>query len=148
MRTLHNFKFHCLEISYWGMNHQHTLPLFKLDRALVMAISYLPFHSPLPVLLLHSCGASKASIKLSLILDSPLYSQATSNISTPMAAKTEKISSLCSREVTVLSSGFSTTLELIQALHIALHGAYLAVKKSLSLNIQMVLSPQSTQESL
>jgi hypothetical protein len=65
-----------------------------------------------------------------------------------MAAKMEKISSECSREVTVIRSGFSTTLETIQALHIALHGAFSVVKKSLSLNIQMGLTPQSTQELL
>jgi len=113
-----------------------------------MAISYSNLHSLLPVLLLHLCGASKASIKRGMMLVSPLYYQATSNISTPMAAKMEIISSECSRKVTVLSSGFSTTLETIQALHIALHGAFSVVKKSLSLNIQMVLSQQSTQESL
>jgi hypothetical protein len=81
-------------------------------------------------------------------MGSPLYSQASSNISMPMAAKMTKISSECSRKVTELSSGFSTTLETIQALHIALQGAFLTVKKSLLLNIQMVLSPQSTQKLL
>ena len=79
---------------------------------------------------------------------SPLYSQAPSNISTPMAAKMEIMSSECSREVMGLSSGFSTTLEPIQALRIVLHGAFSTVKKSLSLNIQMLLTPQSMQELL
>jgi hypothetical protein len=83
-----------------------------------------------------------------MMLASPLYSQASSNISTPMAAKMEKISSECSIKVTGLRSGFSTTLEPIQALHIVLHGALSAVKKSLSLNIQMALMPPSTLELL
>jgi hypothetical protein len=113
-----------------------------------MAISYSPLHSPLPVLLLHSCGVSIASIKGMLPKGSPLYSLATSYISSPMAANIGIISSECSRKVTALSNGFSTTLDFIQKLHIALHGAFSAVKKSLSLNIQMVMSRQSTQELL
>jgi hypothetical protein len=159
MLGLHGLMIHFRETSFWGMNHQHqhTLPLFKLvGGPLVMtlmaitAISYSPLNSPLPVLLLHSCGVLIASFKRLLPnpKSSPLYSQSSSNISTPMAAKMEKISSECSREVTVLRSGFSTTLELIEALHIALQGAFSVVKKSLSLNIQMVLTPQSTQELL
>ena len=152
MRIFQIFMLHLRETSFLGMNHQHTLPLFKLVGALgmlaIMALSYSPLLSHLPVLLLHSCGVSIASNKLMRPLGSPLYSQASSNISTPMAAKMVKISLECSRKVTGLSSGFSKTLEPIQALHIALHGALSTVKKSLSLNIQMVLSPQSTQELL
>jgi hypothetical protein len=129
IRSFHGLMIHFRETSFWGMNHQHqhTLPLFKLDRALIMAISYSPLHSPLPVLLLHSCGASKASFKRLLMLVSQLYYQATCNIFTPMAAKMDKILSECSRKVTGLRSGFSTTLEPIKALHIVLHGALSAV---------------------
>jgi hypothetical protein len=79
---------------------------------------------------------------------SPLYSQAPSNISTLMATKMEKISSECSRQATGLSSGFSTTLEPIKALHIVLHEALSMIKKSLLLNIQFKASPQFTQELL
>jgi hypothetical protein len=151
MRSLHGLMIHFRETSFWGMNHQHqnTLPLFKLLGPLVMAISYSPLHSPLPFLILHSCGVSIASNKRMLPKGSPLYSLATSNISTPMAAKIDKISSECSRKLTGLSSGFSSTLQKAQVvLHIAFHGAFSPIKKSLSLNIQMELTPQSMQESL
>ena len=66
----------------------------------------------------------------------------------PMADKMDEISSECSRQVTGLSSGLSSTLELIKEIHIVFLEAHLMVKKSLSLNIQMVLTPQSTQELL
>lgn len=51
-------------------------------------------------------------------MDFKSYFQAPSNIFTLMAAKTDEISSECSRQVTALRSGLSTTLEAIQALHI------------------------------
>ena len=113
-----------------------------------MGISYSPLHSALLILLQHSNGVSIAPIKLILLLDSPLYSQATSNISTLMAAKMEKISLECSRKVTGFSSGFSFTVEPILTLHIALLEALLTVKKSLLLNIQVLIIPPSTRESL
>jgi hypothetical protein len=81
-----------------------------------------------------------------LILVTPLYWQAPSNISMLMAVKMEKISLECSRAVTGLSSGSFNTLEPIQAIHIALDEALLMVKKSLLLNIKVGLSPLSTQE--
>ena len=112
----------------------------------MMAISYSALHLPLPILLLHSNGVSIAPIKPLLILVSQLYSQALSNISTRMAAKMDKISLECSRQVTGLSSGLSTTLETIQAIHIALLEALSIVKKSLLLNIQAIVSPPSMQE--
>jgi hypothetical protein len=115
---------------------------------MVMSISYSPLHSALLVLLQPSNGVSIASIKQLLLLRSPLYLQATSNISTLMAAKINEISSECSRQVMALSSGSSTTLEPIQALHIVLLVALSLVKKSLSLNIQMILRQPSTQELL
>ena len=65
-----------------------------------------------------------------------------------MAAKMDEISLECSRRVTELSSGFSTTLKLVQALHIAKHEALSMVKKSLSLNIQAMASQLYTQELL
>ena len=79
---------------------------------------------------------------------SPLYSQALSNISTLMAAKKDTISSECSRQVTELNSGLSTTNEQIQVIHIVLHEALSMVKKSLLLNIQLTASPLFTQELL
>ena len=97
--------------------------------------SFLPF-SALPILLLHSYGVSIAYIKLLLILDFPLYSQAPSNISMLIAIKMDKMSSECSRQATRLSSGFSTTLEPIQAHHNVLQEAHLMVKKSLLPSIQ------------
>ena len=113
-----------------------------------MAISYSPFHSALLVLLQPSYGVSIASIKQLLLLDSLLYLQATSNTSTLMAAKTDKISSECSRQVTGLSSGSSTILVPIQALHIVLLEAFLMVKKSLLISIQAIVSLPSTRELL
>jgi hypothetical protein len=65
-----------------------------------------------------------------------------------MAAKMEKISLECSRQVMGLSSGFFTTLEPIQVLHTVLHGALSMVKKFLLLNIQVLVRPLSTQELL
>ena len=66
----------------------------------------------------------------------------------PMAAKMDEISSECSRQVMGFSSGLSTTLEQIKEIHIVFLEAHLTVKKSLSLNIQMVLREQSTRELL
>ena len=150
MQTFQNFMVYIGETSFWAMilQLQHTLPCFKLLCPLVVAISYSPLHSPLLILILYSIGVSIASIKTIKMLVIQLYSLATSYISSPMAANLGIISSECSRKVTALSNGFSTTLDFIQELHIALHGAFSAVKKSLSLNIQMVISRQSTQELL
>ena len=130
------------------MIKQHTLPLFNQLCFQAMAISYSHLLSALPILLLHSYGASIASVKRLLIEDSLLYSQVPSNIFTPMAVKMEKILLECSRQVTGLSSGFSTTLEPIQVLHIVLLEALSMVKKSLSLNIQIGISPLFTRELL
>jgi hypothetical protein len=94
-----------------------------------LAIRYSPLQSALLILPLNSNGASIAIIKLLMNKVSPLYSQAPSNISTRMAVKIIEISLECSRQVTGLSSGSSTTLEQIQALHIVLHEALLMVKK-------------------
>ena len=105
-----------------------------------VAINFFPLHSALPIILLHSNGVLIVPGNLRIILDSPLYSQAPSNISTLMAVKMEKISSECSRQLTVLRSGFSTTLEPFQVLHIALLEGHSLVKRFLSLNTQMVLS--------
>jgi hypothetical protein len=103
-----------------------------------MALSYSALHSALPVLLQHSNGVSIAILKHLLIKVSPLYSLAPSNISMLMADKIDEISSECSRLVTGLSSGFSTILEPIQALHIVLREALSMVKKSLWPNIQVL----------
>ena len=65
-----------------------------------------------------------------------------------MAAKMDKISSECSRQVTGLSNGFSTTIEPIKVIHSVLQGALSMVRKSLPLNIKMVLSLPSTRELL
>ena len=113
-----------------------------------MSISYSPLHSAIQVLLQPSNGVSIASIKQLMLSGSPLYLQALSNISTLMAAKTDEISSECSRQVTALSSGSTTTLEPIQALHIVLHEALSLVKKSLSLNIQVIVRQPSMRELL
>jgi hypothetical protein len=126
------------EISYLAMIQlHHTLSLLKLE-SLILAISYSPFHLPLLVLLLPSYGDSIASINHQiLLLDSPLYSQATSYISMRMAGKMDEISSGSSRQVTGLSSGFSTTnLEPIKELHIVLLEGYSTVKNSLLPSIQ------------
>ena len=136
------------ETYFWTLIQllQHTLPLFNQILPLKMAIIYSPLHLALPILLLHSNGVSIAPIKLLLILVSQLFSQALSNISTRMAAKMDKISLECSRQVTGLSSGLFTTLETIQERHIVLLGALSIVKKSLLLNIQAMGSPPSMQE--
>jgi hypothetical protein len=84
-----------------------------------MSISYLPLQLALLVLLLPSYGVSITIIKLVLLLDTPLYSEAPSIIFMRMDAKMDGMSSECFRQVMGLSSGFSTTLELLQALHIA-----------------------------
>ena len=111
-----------------------------------MDISYSHLLSALQILLLHSNGVSRASIKRVKMLASQLYSQAPSNISTLMADKMDKISSDRSRPVTGLSNGFSITLEPIQELHIVLDKALSIVKKSLLLNIQVKVSPPYTRE--
>jgi hypothetical protein len=113
-----------------------------------VAISYSPLLLALAVLLHHLYGVSIASIKLLLTLDFPLYSQALSNISMLMAAITEKISLECSRLVTGLSSGSFTILEPFQVVLIVLEEDLSAVKKSLLLNIQVVMTLQRTQELL
>jgi hypothetical protein len=115
---------------------------------MMVAISYSPLHSALPILLHYSCGVSIAPGKLLMNLDIPLYSQAPSNISTLMVAKMEKISSECSTQVTGLRSGFSTALETFQVLHIDLLEAHSMIKRFLSLNIQIIMSPPSTQKLL
>jgi hypothetical protein len=83
-----------------------------------------------------------------MILGSPLYSQALSNISTPLAAKMDKISSDCSRQVTGLSSGLFITLEPFSEEHFVLLVAYLMVKKSLLPNIKVIVSRPSMLELL
>ena len=77
------------ETYYWVLNIEvlPTLPSFKILKVLVMAISYLPLHSALPILLLHSFGDSIASIKLALLLGYPLSLEAINNISMPMVTK-------------------------------------------------------------
>jgi hypothetical protein len=75
-----------------------------------MSISYSPLHSAIQVLLQPSNGVSIASIKQLMLSGSRLYMQVISNISTLMAAKTDRISSESSRQVTALSSGFFTML--------------------------------------
>jgi hypothetical protein len=65
-----------------------------------------------------------------------------------MAVKMDKIWLECSRQVTGISSGFFTTLEPIQVLHIVLLEALSTVKKSLSLNIQVMVRPLFTRELL
>jgi hypothetical protein len=132
------------------MNKQlkHSLPLFKQLWSLAMAISYSLLLSALPYLLLNSYGVLIASIKLQLILVSQLYFQEISNISTLMAGKMEIILSDSSRLATGLSSGFSTTLEPIQAVLIVLLEALSMIKKSSSLNIQVKVRPQSMLELL
>jgi hypothetical protein len=72
-----------------------------------------------------------------LILGSPLYSQEPSKTFTLMAAKMAKILLECLRQVTGHSSGFYTTLELIQEIQIVLDWALSMIKKSLLLNIQV-----------
>jgi hypothetical protein len=134
------------EISCWAMIQlHHTLSLLKQE-SLILAISYSPFHLALLVLLLPSYGVSIASINQQiLLLDSQLYPQATSNISMLMAAKMDEISSECSRQVTGLSSGFSTTnIEPIKELHIALLEGHSTVKKSLLPSIQVQVRPLFT----
>jgi hypothetical protein len=106
-----------------------------------MAIGYSPLHSALPILLQHSYGVSIASCKRLMTKVSQLYFQAPSNIFTLMDVKMDKISSECSRQVMGLSNGFSIILDSIQVLHIVLLEALSMVKKSLSLNIQMALTP-------
>jgi hypothetical protein len=113
-----------------------------------MSIDCSPLHSALLVRPQPSYGVSKASFKQLLLLDSRLYLQAPNNISTLMAGKTDEISLECSRQVTGLSNGSSTTLELIQGLHIALLEGRSLVKKSLLLSIQVIVRPLSTQELL
>ena len=63
-----------------------------------------------------------------------------------MAAKMEEIWLECSRQLMGLSCGFSTILEPTQVLHIVLEEAHLMVKKSLQLNIQVLLSPPYMRE--
>jgi hypothetical protein len=112
-----------------------------------MAISFSRLLSAIPILLLHSYGVSIALITQVLLLVIPSYSQALSNISTLMAAKMGKTSLECSIKVTGLSSGFSTSLEpILAAILIVLQGDLLTVKKSLWLNIKILMSPQSTRE--
>jgi hypothetical protein len=108
--------------------------------------NYSALLSVLLILLLHSYGVSKPSIKMLVILGSPLFSQAPSNISTLMAAKVRKFALECSSQVTGLSNGFSLTLKLIKVLHIVLHGAFSITKKSLLLNIQVIARPPNTLE--
>jgi len=101
-------------------------------------------------MLLNSNGASIATKKL-MIFRTQLYSQATRNISTLMAAKIIEISSENSRQVTALSSGSYSTLQHIKIVHhnhIVLQEAHSMIKKLLLLNIQAVVSPPSTQELL
>jgi hypothetical protein len=138
------------ETCFWAINLQiqYTLSLFKQLWPSKITIEYSALHSTLPILLLHSNGVSIASIKILLKLGSLLYFQAPNNISTPMVVKMEIISLECSRQVTGLSSGLSTTLESIQVQHFVLQEGLLMVKKSLLLNIQVLMSPQSTQELL
>jgi hypothetical protein len=126
---------------------QLSLPYFKQE-SLQLSISYSPFRLPLQILLLHSYGVSIAMIKQLMLLGSPLYLQEPSNISTLMAAKTDEISLECSRKVTGLSSGFSTTLEAIQEKHFVFLEAHSMTKKSLLLSIKVVVRPQSTLELL
>ena len=116
--------------------------------SLQMSLNYSPLHSALLFLLQPSNGVLITSIKQLLLLGSRLYFQAPNNISTPMAGKTDEISLECSRQVTGLSNGSSTTLELIQGLHIALLEGRSLVKKSLLLSIQAIVRPLSTQELL
>ena len=83
-----------------------------------------------------------------MILVSPLYSLATNNISTHMAAKMDKISLECSRPATGLSNGLFITLEQILEENIVLLEAYSMIKKSLLLNIKVIMSQQSILELL
>jgi hypothetical protein len=119
------------ETYFWGMIQllQLILPLFILLGP-VMAISYSLLLSALPILLLYFNGALIASIKLLLILGSPLYSLALSNISMLMARKMEEISLECFRQLTGLSNGFFTILEAILVLHIVLAEALSMIRKS------------------
>jgi hypothetical protein len=94
-----------------------------------MISSFLALLSALPILILHSYGVSK-NTRLFLLKDFLSYSQAANNISTLTAVKIHKISLECSKQATELSSGFSTSLEAIQALHIALQEVHLKGKKS------------------
>jgi hypothetical protein len=57
------------------------------------------------------------------------------------AVKMGKISLECSRQTTVLSSGFSPILEQLQVIHIALQEILLTVKKFLLPNILVQVSP-------
>jgi hypothetical protein len=65
-----------------------------------------------------------------------------------MAAKMDKISSDCSRQVTGLSSGLFITLEPFLEEHIVLLVAYSMVKKSLLPNIKVIISRLSMPELL
>ena len=109
-----------------------------------MGINFSPLLSVLPILLFHSYGVSEVSIKLFMIQGSPLYSLVPSNISTLLAAKINKISLECSRQVMGVNSGLSTSLGDIKALLVFLE-ALSMVKKSLSLNFQIILTQPSTQ---
>ena len=137
------------ETYFWVINQQiqYILSLFKQLWPSKISIDYSALPSTLLILLLHSNGVSIAFIKL-LKQGSLLYSQTPNNISTLMADKMEIILLECSRQVTGPSIGFSTTLEPIQVIHFVLHEGLLMVRKSLLLNIQVLMSPQSTQELL
>ena len=91
----------------------------------------------LPILPLHSYGASIVSIKIVLIQDFPSYSLVPSNISTLTGVKIHKISSECSKQATGLRSGLSTSLEAFQVLLIVLQEVHLMARKSLLPSIQV-----------
>ena len=111
-----------------------------------MALSYSPFRSALPILLLHSNGDSIASINLVMIVGFPSFSQEASNISMLMAVKAGRTSLECSRKVMDLRSGFSTTLERMQLQHLVLEEALSKVKKSLLDNIKVLVISPSMRE--
>jgi hypothetical protein len=83
-----------------------------------------------------------------MIMGFQLYSQAPNNISMLMAGKMDKISLECFRQVMGLSSGLYTILEQIKLILIVLLEALSVVKKSLSLIIPVLMTPQSTRELL